>query len=642
MAPRPRPIKKKTAHLVDDPLDGTPAPPAGSATASPDETSGPPLNKRRTRASAAAATQGEAKPGNQQAASPSNGQISSENPPVAKPKNPRQSQPSATSTQTQQAPNGKPMLSHKRASSGATQKQLGAPPKKKAKPPAVERLTMSQGPTKRGRAEAKKELRHGSAVYAPPIEYATSSCDEEIALAVKSTRAARKPAASAKVQGDNTDAPDTDPEGERDGSDAEGAANAGLGPSDEEEGELSASSDDLPSDGEALAAQFAAERAHWNANYEPVRTPEDGHSSEYEYDTDDEEEQEMMAHLNRRAICEKEYKKLPPLLPPTAAHPEQPIWKPTQPQDDAHQMPTMVMSAHADNNSDDDNDNNDNNAEPEDNVNAANAPPTPFMGPDVQPPAMYAIIMPNGHGVVNLTAQHEHTRKIVRDALPILEAKLTFENVFPNAITLAQEVRNTLINVANAAGYSGLEHALRYNPQVSGPVAVIVKQRMSTFRGNVKKTADTHVTAFYSLKPGCAALVAALFDHLAYNYVFTWDPTANKLQVSWNKPYGHAIYPAMLHTCFFNGSSSMAAKNPDLFCSSLDARPQEKEIPIPMLAFVGAAIHAALSEWRSGNQAHVSFSADGFLDVYNEHKLLLVGIKNKNLRAFHKMMHRLY
>ncbi|KAI0697496.1 hypothetical protein C8T65DRAFT_582555, partial [Cerioporus squamosus] len=69
---------------------------------------------------------------------------------------------------------------------------------------------------------------------------------------------------------------------------------------------------------------------------------------------------------------------------------------------------------------------------------------------------------------------------------------------------------------------------------------------------------------------------------------------------------------------------------------------EEKEIPIPMLAFVGTAIHAALTEWRTGTHSHVSFSADAFLDVYNEHKLLLNGIKTHNPRGFHTLMHRLY
>ncbi|KAI0689213.1 hypothetical protein C8T65DRAFT_664229 [Cerioporus squamosus] len=263
-------------------------------------------------------------------------------------------------------------------------------------------------------------------------------------------------------------------------------------------------------------------------------------------------------------------------------------------------------------------------------------------GPDVQPPSAYKIIQPDGAGVVNLTAQHIHIRQTVRDTLPRLEAKLAFDNAFPDTITLAQDIHRTLIEVAGESGYTGLVEALRTNKQISTPVATIVRQRMSTYRGSVKKAADSHAAAFYQLRPGCGQLVTALFDFLSYSYVYTWDAAKAKLDVTWHKPYGNEIYPAILHSCFFNGPTSLASKNAHRFVSSLDLRPDEKEIPIPMLAFVGTAIHAALSEWRSGTHAHVSFSADAFLDVYNEHKLILNGIKAKNIRAFHKMMHRLY
>lgn len=38
----------------------------------------------------------------------------------------------------------------------------------------------------------------------------------------------------------------------------------------------------------------------------------------------------------------------------------------------------------------------------------------------------------------------------------------------------------------------------------------------------------------------------------------------------------------------------------------------------------------------------MAFSADAFADAYNEHILLLTGIKNKNVRGYHAMMYRLY
>ncbi|KAI1784148.1 hypothetical protein LXA43DRAFT_850149, partial [Ganoderma leucocontextum] len=71
-------------------------------------------------------------------------------------------------------------------------------------------------------------------------------------------------------------------------------------------------------------------------------------------------------------------------------------------------------------------------------------------------------------------------------------------------------------------------------------------------------------------------------------------------------------------------------------------RADEREIPMPMLALVGAALHASLSEWRTGVHKRGTFSADAFLDAYTEHITLLTGIKTQNPRAYHVTMHRLY
>ena len=107
----------------------------------------------------------------------------------------------------------------------------------------------------------------------------------------------------------------------------------------------------------------------------------------------------------------------------------------------------------------------------------SNAPapsPPPEDGHDVQAPGAYAIIRPEGNGVVNLTAQHIHTRQTVREAITRLEVKLIFENAFPDTITLSQNIHDTLVNVAHDLGFTGLELALRLNAQVSGPLAPMV------------------------------------------------------------------------------------------------------------------------------------------------------------------------
>ena len=96
------------------------------------------------------------------------------------------------------------------------------------------------------------------------------------------------------------------------------------------------------------------------------------------------------------------------------------------------------------------------------------------LHPNVQAPGVYTIVRPQGNGVINLTAQHVHTCKTVRETIPRMEAKLAFENAFPDTIMLSHYILNTLVNIAHDLGFTGLELALCFDPQVSGPLAPMV------------------------------------------------------------------------------------------------------------------------------------------------------------------------
>ena len=100
--------------------------------------------------------------------------------------------------------------------------------------------------------------------------------------------------------------------------------------------------------------------------------------------------------------------------------------------------------------------------------------PVVFSDDIVQPPTAYAIILPNGPGVVNLTAQHPHIRNIVRTVVPRLEAKLAAEDLFPDPITLSHTLHEELIAAAQEHGYTGLEQALHTMLNVGGPIGAIV------------------------------------------------------------------------------------------------------------------------------------------------------------------------
>ncbi|KAI0334244.1 hypothetical protein GY45DRAFT_1270510 [Cubamyces sp. BRFM 1775] len=228
---------------------------------------------------------------------------------------------------------------------------------------------------------------------------------------------------------------------------------------------------------------------------------------------------------------------------------------------------------------------------------------------------------------------------MLRSSFPRIEAELMFNEAFPDSINRTKAVTQAMIQSAATLGHAALEERLRKDNLFTRLLTAIPSQRISTFRGAVKKVADAHVTAFYQLAPEeCSAKIPWLFNHLTYIYPGDFS----KQSVPWGKPYQHPAVAAVIRACFFTGIGAFATLHADRFASSLPDRADEREIPMAMLALVSTAIHASLAEWKTGSHKSIPFSGDAFLDVYNEHRTLLIGIHKQNIRAYHTMMHRLY
>ncbi|TBU41222.1 hypothetical protein BD309DRAFT_868740 [Dichomitus squalens] len=256
----------------------------------------------------------------------------------------------------------------------------------------------------------------------------------------------------------------------------------------------------------------------------------------------------------------------------------------------------------------------------------------------------YKIIAPANPGAaLALQCQHTDIRETVRHSRVEIEAFIVFIHAFPDTMGRTRFVSDALINSAGELGLPGLRERLQNDPEFTHTLSALPRQRISSFRGQMKKCAETHIVPQFGLVQGeCEAKVEFLFDHMAYVYPCVYD--AKKQSVTWAQPYGGPIVAALARHIAWTGPSAIAVRNPLQFTSSIHDSPQvnEKEIPMPMLALIGAAIHAALTEWKTGIHKPSSFSADAYADAYNEHLTLLRGIKEKNLHGYHRMTHRIF
>ncbi|KAI0824024.1 hypothetical protein BC628DRAFT_1420456 [Trametes gibbosa] len=276
-----------------------------------------------------------------------------------------------------------------------------------------------------------------------------------------------------------------------------------------------------------------------------------------------------------------------------------------------------------------------------------------LTGPDLQSddnntlPSMdaadYKIIYSSRGGPLSLKAQHIDIQDVIRAASRRLERDLVTMNAFPDARNRGRSVRLALVDTAKkmqpSEKYAQLTVRMVTDSTFTRTIASIPNQRISTFRGRVKEKSDIAVANAYGLVPGKAQeQVAWLLPELIYIYPTDYQ----KRYIAEGKPYQHSVVTSILREVFFKGATSFSVKNDDVFVSSLPERP-EKEIPMVMLALVGAAIHASLMDWASGHFVSVSsFSADRYYDAYNEHITFLTGIKKNSISKYHTMMYKLY
>ncbi|KAH9910569.1 uncharacterized protein BXZ73DRAFT_83416 [Epithele typhae] len=244
--------------------------------------------------------------------------------------------------------------------------------------------------------------------------------------------------------------------------------------------------------------------------------------------------------------------------------------------------------------------------------------------PNNLPPSAYSITpSATAGGVLSLNAQHTHCRQVVRRAFLVIEASLMSKHAFPDAIGRSQFVSTAILECADELEMVGMGQWLRANEAALRSLSSLPNQRVSAIRGRAKYATDGYAPPYYKIVAGsCQDLVAWYFAHLTY--IYPVDPMQQT--VPWNRPYQHPCIAAVLRAVFFSGASS--------FTLSPESLSTDHSVIFQ--------IHASLSEWRQGTHKTSPFTADAYLDVYNEHVLLLNGIKDNNVRAFHTTMHRLF
>ncbi|KZT74260.1 hypothetical protein DAEQUDRAFT_296645 [Daedalea quercina L-15889] len=249
-------------------------------------------------------------------------------------------------------------------------------------------------------------------------------------------------------------------------------------------------------------------------------------------------------------------------------------------------------------------------------------------------------------GDLNLTEQHPRVAALLRATIAKVLLDIVFVDAFPDALRHST-VANALLECAGALNDPGLLDRLQKDRDYCDALTKIPAQRVSNFRGEIKKKTDALVDGYY----GCSrfedrdALLDAI-DWLKEEGMYHYPCDPKKREFEGGKPFGHPIIEATFKQTIFQIRKHRSCFGPaqviDLCESSLLDRPDEKELPIAAVSLIATAVYASLNDWSTGARKAADFNAESFTDVYKLNIELLKTIKSKSLKKYHVLMHRLF
>ncbi|KAJ7722675.1 hypothetical protein B0H14DRAFT_3170128 [Mycena olivaceomarginata] len=166
--------------------------------------------------------------------------------------------------------------------------------------------------------------------------------------------------------------------------------------------------------------------------------------------------------------------------------------------------------------------------------------------------------------------------------------------------------------------------------------------RINIIRGDFKKCAVACLAGHYHLADLEEAEVKRRVEDLLkdHRYIFPVDKKAGG-KLRFDQPFAH---PAIIHMLKELGFSepSFVTEHLELF-PTIPEKPDERELPVPLLAIPATALYAGFVELRmTGSRQPTLFTEDAFEDIYRNHVAAIELNRRDAPKATHKLLHGLF
>ncbi|KAK7012633.1 hypothetical protein R3P38DRAFT_3016776 [Favolaschia claudopus] len=227
------------------------------------------------------------------------------------------------------------------------------------------------------------------------------------------------------------------------------------------------------------------------------------------------------------------------------------------------------------------------------------------------------LVHPAHNRDIALTAQPQEAQFVLRGSIGGMKRDMYFHDMFPLIGTRAGFARPYLINAALVRPSSKHIHdRLVKDPGYGQALAPIPIDRINIVRGDVKRCAVTCAPAFYQLADLDTSETKSHVENLLkdHRYIFPSDKRTGGLQL--NQPFCHNAIVFVMKEVFF-AKTSFVTEHMNDFPATNPKKPDEREVPFPMVAIAATALYAALLEYRmTGARQPAPFTEDAFEDIY--------------------------
>ncbi|KAJ7838948.1 hypothetical protein B0H14DRAFT_2788253, partial [Mycena olivaceomarginata] len=225
----------------------------------------------------------------------------------------------------------------------------------------------------------------------------------------------------------------------------------------------------------------------------------------------------------------------------------------------------------------------------------------------------------------------------------LIKIHMLFVDAYPVMVSRPGFGRPYMIKAARARpGAIYILERLLSDPTFGAILAPIPIDRMNILRGNIKRCAVNCVAAFYGLADLEPEQVKVRIEELLkdHRYIFSVASGTGKLQL--DRPFCHGSMRFVLKEELFT-NPAFVTQNIERFVSKHDKKPDEPELPDPVVAVVATAQYAALCEYRlSGKRQNIPFTEDTYEDIYRNHMATLQLTRENAPKSMHDILHTLF